>query len=494
MQNKSVKKIIKYRFIRLLIIVLVSTFLIEAVLIYGLTFLNFIPSDKELLIDLIILILMITPLFYTLLYVPIIKSIQKLHDKELKIKTKAHETQSLLNDVLMLTLQEQTLEEILSPILEKLIKFEWLQLEQKGAIFLVEENAEKLILKVEKNFNEFSFKPCSYELTKTCSCENAFENNDLILNFKTNEHATVNSLQQGHICIPILNDNKLLGAIIIYSKNKIVRDSDERKLLSSYAAIVSKIIIHYKHEEEINNLNKNLVEKNKNLEQFAYITSHDLQEPLRTINSFVEMIEKKHSLNFDNTVNDYFKFITEATNRMRKLINSLLEYSRLGKNKQYINTNLNTLLKEVLDDIRANISENNAKIEIETLPTIYVDVVEIRQLFQNLILNAIKFRQKDVIPEIRISAKKEKEYWLFAVHDNGIGIDEKHNKKIFQIFQRLHNRKDYEGLGIGLAFCEKIVEMHDGSIWVESEKGKSSTFYFTISDNLKNKKFNITNS
>lgn len=478
MQNKSAKKIIKYRFIRLLVIVLVSTFLVEASLIYGLSFLNFIPRDKELLIDMIILILMITPLFYTLLYVPIIKSIQKLHDKELKIKTKAHDTQTLLNDILMLTLQEQTLEEILSPILEKLIAFKWLELEQKGAIFLVEDKSEILNLKVGKNFDEMSYKSCSYEINKVCSCENSIE---------TNNH-------NGHYCIPILNEEKLLGAIVIYSKTIIDQNSEEEKLLKAYSAIVAKIIVHYKYKEEIQLLNKDLIEKNKNLEQFAYITSHDLQEPLRTINSFVDLIEKKYASKFEGDINIYFKFITEATIRMRKLINSLLEYSRLGKNKFFEKTDFNKLLQDVLKDIKTNIDENHANIEIDNLPTLYVDSVEIGQLFQNLILNAIKFRRKDVAPEIHINAIKGKEFWLFAVQDNGIGIEPKNSKKIFQIFQRLHNRSEYEGLGIGLAFCEKIVEMHDGSIWVESIVGEKSTFYFTISDTLNNLKFKSINN
>lgn len=488
MQSKNSNKEIKYRFVKLLIIVLFSTFLVEASLIYGLSFFSFIQRDKELLIDLIVLILMLTPLFYTLLYVPIIKSIQKLHDKELRLKTKAHDTQILLNNVLMFTLQQKTLEEILLPILDNLLSFKWLEFEDKGAIFLIEDAPEMLKFKVGKNYEDAEFKSCSFEINKKCICENALIKSEI--GDMNDVSKTLNIFKhQGHYCIPILNENILLGSIIIYFKNNVSINLDDENLLKSYAAIVAKTIMHYRNSEKIEKLNRNLVEKNKNLEQFAYITSHDLQEPLRTINSFVELIDKKNNTNSPQDFNQYFRYISQATNRMRSLISSLLEYSQLGRNFQFELVNVEILLNEVINDLNTTIVEHGVKIEISKLPTIYVNQIEIRQLFQNLIVNAIKFKKEDVLPIIKIEAKKEYDYWLFSVKDNGIGINEKYNDKIFQIFQRLHNRSKYEGLGVGLAFCKKIVELHDGIIWFKSEELNGSTFYFTIHDSL-NKKIN----
>ncbi len=229
--------------------------------------------------------------------------------------------------------------------------------------------------------------------------------------------------------------------------------------------------------------NADLEKKNIELEQFAYIASHDLQEPLRTTSSFVALLQKQYQGKFDEKADKYFTFISDASERMKVLIKNLLDYSRIGNKKELEEIDCNKTLNEVLADLGIAISEANASIEHTPLPVISGYQTELKQLFQNLITNGMKFRKKGTSPEIKISVKKIEGFWQFAFKDNGIGIDSKYYEKIFIIFQRLHTRSDYEGSGIGLSHCKKIVELHKGKIWVDSAPGEGSTFNFTIFSN-----------
>jgi PAS domain S-box-containing protein len=219
--------------------------------------------------------------------------------------------------------------------------------------------------------------------------------------------------------------------------------------------------------------------KNKELEQFAYVASHDLQEPLRTITSFIDLLQKKHTGDDEKTTK-YFKYITDAAGRMKNLITCLLDYSRIGKSSKPEKVNCAELIKEVLVDLNRLIAESKANIKAIKLPAINGYPLELKLLFQNLISNSIKFSKKGVVPQIVIKASKISGYWKFSVQDNGIGIGTEHFDKIFAIFQRLHLRDEYEGTGIGLAHCQKIVHLHGGKLWVESKLGEGSTFYFTL--------------
>ena len=221
-------------------------------------------------------------------------------------------------------------------------------------------------------------------------------------------------------------------------------------------------------------------EQNKELEQFAYIASHDLQEPLRTVTSFAGLLEEEYTDKLDENARQYLEFITQASKRMSELVKGLLDYSRIGKGKEKVIVDCNQIVKEIQQDLSVIISETNAKIKVENLPTISAYSTELRLLFQNLISNAIKFRKNNQKPLIKISAKKTEQYYHFLIEDNGIGIANKHIEKIFIIFQRLHNKHEYNGSGIGLAHCRKIVALHGGEIWVESELKKGSSFHFTI--------------
>ncbi|MGA2676559.1 MAG: PAS domain S-box protein [Methanobacterium sp.] len=232
--------------------------------------------------------------------------------------------------------------------------------------------------------------------------------------------------------------------------------------------------------KELKEVASKLKISNSELEQFAYVSSHDLQEPLRMVASFTQLLERRYKGQLDEDADEYIGFIVEGSQRMKYLIDDLLEFSRLNTQvKEFELSYLEIALEDVLLKLQISIKDYNAKITHEPLPTLMVDLMQIRQLFQNLISNAIKFHG-DEPPEIHISAQKNGNEWIFGVSDNGIGIKPEHQELIFGIFKRLHTREEYPGTGIGLSICKRIIERHGGRIWVESEPGKGSTFYFTI--------------
>lgn len=238
------------------------------------------------------------------------------------------------------------------------------------------------------------------------------------------------------------------------------------------------------HIEEIEIKSTEINEKNVQLEYFAYIASHDLKEPLRTVNSFVDIIQEEYEDPSDESLNNYFSFIRDALDRMRLMINGLLSYSKIGKSGNYKTVNINSLITEIETDLSELINRLNVTILTLNLPVIYCLAIEVRQLFQNLITNAVKFQQPGVAPVIEITHMEKPGYWQFCVADNGIGISSKRYEEIFQMFRKLHLPEKYKGHGIGLAFCKKIVEIHNGKIWVESTVGGGSCFYFTIKKKL----------
>jgi len=224
---------------------------------------------------------------------------------------------------------------------------------------------------------------------------------------------------------------------------------------------------------------------NKELKQFAYIASHELKEPLRTISNFIQIINEDYSGQLDTNALEYLQTIDDSAKRMNALISSLSHFSRLGANKKLNYVDCKEVINSVILDLSGIISSTQAKIDVSDMPKLNVYEVEFRQLFQNLITNAIKFQKNGSLPRIQIQYKRTNENNQFSVSDNGIGISPTHFERIFDIFQRLHpGEEQFEGKGIGLAFCKKIVQLHKGEIWVESELGKGTTFYFTISQHL----------
>ena len=264
---------------------------------------------------------------------------------------------------------------------------------------------------------------------------------------------------------------------VICSGNIVQRDTDGKPMVMIGCHIDNTEL---KKVEGIQKYMHELERKSLEMEQFAYVASHDLQEPLNTIQGFVNLLNYKLSGNSDSEVMQYLDYINLSSHRMASLIKGLLEYSKIGKETIMTKVNCNDLLEQVKIDLAQLIKDCNATIEVGELPSVMGYDLELRILFQNLITNALKFRGEDT-PLIKISCMKNDGYWNFALADNGIGIDPAFKEKIFKLYQRLHPKGEYEGNGLGLAQCHKIiVELHDGKIWVEQNEPKGSIFYFTI--------------
>jgi len=245
-------------------------------------------------------------------------------------------------------------------------------------------------------------------------------------------------------------------------------------------------------KEDLERKSQELARSNDDLKDFAYAASHDLQEPLRIIRGYVELLAKRYKGKLDADADDFIKYAVEGVGRMQRLIKDLLEYSRLGIRGELLKTSECTeLVARALANLQAAIEESGAEVTYDPLPAIAADPSQLSRVFQNLIGNAIKFRGEEP-PRIHISAERKGDEWVFSVRDNGIGIDPDQSERIFMIFQRLHTREEYDGTGIGLAICKKIVERHSGRIWVESKAGKGSTFYFTIPIGKKDKEHSGT--
>ena len=234
-------------------------------------------------------------------------------------------------------------------------------------------------------------------------------------------------------------------------------------------------------QEEVKRANEQLTQANEELKQFAYVASHDLKEPLRMIGSYTQIINRKFASEIDENTQTYFHYVTDGVERMDNLLDGLLKYATVGRGAQELKVvDLNDTILICQANLRLLIGETKTKLDVDELPSILGIGSLLSQLFQNLISNAIKFRNKDTIPEITIRSEETENEYVISIKDNGIGIKEEYKERIFVIFQRLHARTDYEGTGIGLAICHKIMQRMGGKIWVESEYGKGSTFFFTF--------------
>jgi len=252
---------------------------------------------------------------------------------------------------------------------------------------------------------------------------------------------------------------------------------------ASWVATLTDIDNIKKTEESFKTLSQDLNRSNKELEEYAYVASHDLKEPLHVVSSFVYLLEKRFDPKLDEHEKQYLRFIKEGVGQAQRLIKDLLEYSLIGKKKAYKTVDINNVLAEVFTHLKIMIDDSGADIQYEPLPKITANYIEMVQLFQNLIVNAIKYKSEKSL-EIKITAQREHDMWLFSVKDNGIGIDPQFKDKIFDMFQRLHAKNEYSGTGIGLAICKKIIESHGGKIWINSQPGEGATFCFTIKQGL----------
>jgi len=289
------------------------------------------------------------------------------------------------------------------------------------------------------------------------------------------------------ISVPLISKDQVIGALNLRSIKPAAYVDRDLKVAESIGIQISGAIANAllfnerkRAEEALKEKTEELARSNRDLEQFAYVASHDLQEPLRMVTSYVQLLARRYMGKLDSDADEFISFSVDGAIRMRKLIIDLLAYARVGmRGKEFEPTDCENVLHQSLHNLSLAIQEESAAVTHDPLPTVLADHSQLGQLFQNLIGNAIKFRGEES-PRVHISANRNGHGWTFSVSDNGIGLAPEYAERIFIIFQRLHSRQEYSGTGMGLAICKKIVERHGGRIWVESEVGKGATFYFTL--------------
>lgn len=283
--------------------------------------------------------------------------------------------------------------------------------------------------------------------------------------------------------LPLLIRQKLAEEALERSYRELEQRVEDRtaQLRQVNASLITEVAERKRAEESLKKIMEELERSNKELEQFAYAVSHDLQEPLRTVGSYIDLLAEKYKGKLDQKADKFISYAIDGAARMSSLINDLLAYSRVGtRGKQFAPVEMSSVFKKAEGNLNKAIDEGHAVVTSDRLPQVFGDESQLVQLLQNLIGNAIKFRKKDAPPRIHVSAERKGSEWVFGMHDNGIGIEPGFQERVFTIFQRLHTREEYPGTGIGLAICRRIVERHEGRIWVESKPGEGSTFYFTL--------------
>jgi len=293
-------------------------------------------------------------------------------------------------------------------------------------------------------------------------------------------------LPEGHVAVrkllvvPQLSFGKVT-AVAAVANRAVDYGPDDARQIAAFLGGIQAISDRKQAEEALLRRTEALARSNAELEQFAYVASHDLQEPLRMVASYTQLLAKRYRGKLDADADDFIEFAVDGAKRMQELITDLLAYARIGKRGQeFRTTSSEAALSAALQNLAAAIRESDAAIRSGPLPPVWADPVQLQQIFQNLLGNAVKFRHSRQ-PEIQVSGEESGAEWHFRVADNGIGIDPQHADRIFQLFQRLHTREQYPGTGIGLPICKRIAERHGGRIWVESQPGQGTTFHFTIS-------------
>jgi PAS domain S-box-containing protein len=248
-----------------------------------------------------------------------------------------------------------------------------------------------------------------------------------------------------------------------------------------YSAVVRDVTERKRHEAELRARGAALERSNAELEQFAYVASHDLQEPLRMVASYTQLLARRYQGKLDAQADKYIAFAVDGAQRMQTLINDLLALSRVGtQGRPFVPTDVGAVVQRALRWLGKSLEESGGAVEVGPMPTVPADAGQLEQVFQNLLANALKFRRPGVPPRIAVTAVPNGAEWRCAVRDNGIGFEPQYAEQIFVVFQRLHTRAEYAGTGVGLAICKKVVERHGGRIWAESVPNEGTTFYFTL--------------
>jgi signal transduction histidine kinase len=278
---------------------------------------------------------------------------------------------------------------------------------------------------------------------------------------------------------PLVLGEQLLGVFAVFGTETVSRET--RDVLSAVSEIITQGVERRRAEESLRQNVTELARSNEELQQFAYVASHDLQEPLRMVASYTQLLARRYRGKLDADADEFIGYAVDGVNRMQRLIQDLLEYSRVGtRGRELSPCDASQALQRAVDNVRTALEETHGEVKLAPLPRVLADETQLAQLFQNLLSNALKFHG-EAPPRVEVAVQPEgPDWWRFTVKDQGLGIDPQYFERIFIIFQRLHGREEYPGTGIGLAICKKIVERHGGRIGVESKPGRGSTFWFTL--------------
>ena len=285
-----------------------------------------------------------------------------------------------------------------------------------------------------------------------------------------------------YIAVPMITKGEVVGIMHLRSSRVNAFTERDQKLAESVGAEIASAFANARLYELLRLRSEELSRSNAELEQFAYVASHDLQEPLRMVSSYVQLLARRYQGKLDADADEFIAYAVDGANRMRVLIDDLLAYSQVATRELELDTtDCNEVFDQTLTNLKVAIEDSDARVTRDDLPTLTADRGQMTRLFQNLLSNAIKFRSKDP-PRVHVSTEPRSTGWAFSFRDNGIGIAPEHRERVFLVFQRLHGRAAYPGTGIGLAVCKRIVERHRGDIWIESEPGAGATFHFSLSN------------
>ena len=282
------------------------------------------------------------------------------------------------------------------------------------------------------------------------------------------------------IAVPMITKGEVVGILHLRSSKEKAFTERDRRLAESVGAEIASAFANARLYEQLRVQAEELRRSNAELEQFAYVASHDLQEPLRMVSSYVQLLSHRYKDRLDSDADEFISFAVDGAHRMQLLIEALLTYSRVGTRELHPEkTNLNVVFDQAAANLSMAVESSGGVVTKDALPTLTADSQQMLRLLQNLLSNALKFRG-DEPPRVHVASRREGNDWLFSVSDNGIGIPPEHRQRVFLVFQRLHGRGQYEGTGIGLAMCKRIVERHHGRIWIGGESGNGSVFHFTL--------------
>ena len=279
---------------------------------------------------------------------------------------------------------------------------------------------------------------------------------------------------------PLLYRGEPIGCLNLHSLTEFAYSDRHRLLAERMAVYIAGAIVNAQLHAQVTRQTEELSRSNRELEQFAYVASHDLQEPLRMVSSYVALLGRRYGGELDERADKYIHFAVDGANRMQRLIHDLLAYSRVGtQGTELTPTDTAPVLRETLSNLELAIEDSEAQVVFSDLPSVMGDPSQLRQLFQNIIGNALKYRSESR-PRVELDAKRDGDQWTFSIRDNGVGFDQRYAERVFGVFKRLHRNADIPGTGIGLAICQRIIDRHGGRIWAESKLGEGSCFYFTL--------------